>query len=84
MPDLNALYPAISDENATKVKPFIEERKIVYPILLDAGDTVHTAFAVEGIPKSFLYDRLGKAVAQAIDMRARGQLLEVLSYAGLR
>jgi peroxiredoxin len=94
MPDLNALYRqfspqglvilAISDEEATKVKAFVEERKIDYPILLDPGDKVHTALAVEGIPKSFLYDRQGKLVAQAIDMRTRAQFLEMLSYAGLR
>jgi len=93
MPDLNALYQqfspqglvilAISDEEASRVNPFVEERKIAYPILLDPGDKVHAAFAVEGIPKSFLYDRQGKLVAQAIDMRTRGQFLEMLSYAGV-
>jgi peroxiredoxin len=94
MPDLNALHRqfsprglvilAISDEEAGKVKPFIEEKKIAYPILLDPGDKVHNALAVDGIPKSFLYDREGKLVAQAIDMRTRAQFLEMLGHAGLR
>ncbi|MGD1070041.1 MAG: TlpA disulfide reductase family protein [Bryobacteraceae bacterium] len=94
MPDLNALYQqfgpqgllilAISDEEAAKVQPFIEERKIAYPILLDPGDRAHAAFAVEGIPKSFLYDREGKLIAQAIDMRTRGQFLAMLGQAGLK
>jgi hypothetical protein len=30
-------------------------------------------FAVEGIPKSFVYDREGKLVAQSIDMRTQKQ-----------
>ena len=93
MPDLNALYNrfkdrgfvvvAISDEEATKVAPFIEERKIDYPILLDPGRKVNDLFQVEGIPKSFVYDRSGKMVAQSIDMRTRNQL-EMLALAGLQ
>ncbi len=94
MPDLNALYNrfkdrgfvvvAISDEEATKVAPFIEERKIDYPILLDPGRKVNDLFQVEGIPKSFVYDRSGKMVAQSIDMRTRNQFLEMLALAGLQ
>ena len=94
MPDLDALYNkfkdqglvilAISDEEAAKVTPFIAERKISYPILLDPGRKVNEAFIVEGIPKSFVYDRTGKMVAQSIDMRTRNQFLEMLAQAGLQ
>lgn len=93
MPDLDSLYQrfqgqglvvlAISDEEAAKVKPFIEERKIRYPILLDPGRKVNEQFQVEGIPKTFLYDRKGKLVAQSIDMRTQKQFLEMLAQAGL-
>jgi len=41
-------------------------------------------FAVDGIPKSFVYDRDGKLVAQAIDMRTQKQFLEMLANAGLK
>jgi len=94
MPDLQALYDkfkdqgfvvlAISDEEAAKVSPFIAERKIGYPILLDPGRKVNEEFIVEGIPKSFVYDRSGKMVAQSIDMRTRSQFLEMLAQAGLQ
>ncbi len=94
MPDLDALYNkfkdqgfvvlAISDEEAAKVSPFISERKISYPVLLDPGRKVNDAFIVEGIPKSFVYDRSGKMVAQSIDMRTRNQFLEMLAQAGLQ
>ncbi len=94
MPDLQALYDkykdqgfvvlAISDEEAAKVAPFIAERKIGYPVLLDSGRKVNEAFIVEGIPKSFVYDRSGKMVAQSIDMRTRGQFQEMLAQAGLQ
>jgi peroxiredoxin len=93
MPDLQALYEkykdqgfvvlSISDEDAAKVSPFIAEQRIQYPVLLDPGRKVNEQFMVEGIPKSFVYDREGKLVAQSIDMRTRGQFQEMLAEAGL-
>jgi peroxiredoxin len=74
---------AISDEEAAQVAAFIRERKISYPVLLDPGRKVNEVFFVEGIPKSFVYDRSGKMVAQSIDMRTRTQFLEMLAQAGL-
>ena len=94
MPDLQALYDkfkdqgllvlSISDEESAKVAPFIAENKISYPVLLDPGRKVNEAFIVEGIPKSFVFDRDGKLVAQSIDMRTRDQFLGMLSQAGLQ
>jgi len=93
MPDLEALFEkfapqglvilGISDEKKEKVEPFIRERKLTFPILLDPGRKVNEMFVVEGIPKSFVYDREGKLVAQSIDMRTRGQFLEMLAQAGI-
>ena len=75
---------AISDEDAAKVHPFIAERNITYPVLLDPGRKVNDIFDLEGIPKSFVYDRSGKLVAQSIDMRTQNQFLEMLAQAGLQ
>jgi peroxiredoxin len=75
---------AISDEDASKVKPFVAMRDIQFPILLDPGRKVNELFRIEGIPKSFVYDRTGKLAAQSIDMRTMGQFLEMLGRAGLR
>ncbi len=93
MPDLETLYGrfgakgfvvlGISDEEAAKVEPFIRERKVSFPVLLDPGRKVNEKFVVEGIPKSFVYDREGKLVAQSIDMRTQKQFLEMLAKAGL-
>ena len=94
MPDLQALYSrfkdqgfvilALSDEEIGKVRPFIAQRQITYPILLDAGGKVAEAFRVDGIPKSFVYNREGKLVAQSIDMRTQKQFLAMLAQAGLQ
>ena len=93
MPDLDVLYQrfqekgfvilAISDEGPDKVKPFLAERKVTYPILLDPGRKVNDLFRINGIPKSFVYDRNGKLVAQSIDMRTQKQFLDMLGQAGL-
>ena len=94
MPDLEKLNQqfkeqglvilAISDEDAGKVKPFIAQQKVTYPILLDPGRKANELFQIEGIPKTFVYDRNGKLVAQSIDMRTRRQFLEMLAQAGLK
>jgi len=93
MLDLETLYErfsskglvvlGISDEEAVKVEPFIRERKFSFPVLLDPGRKVNEMFVVEGIPKSFVYDREGKLAAQSIDMRTQKQFLEMLGKAGL-
>lgn len=93
MPDMQALYErfgprglvilAISDEDAAKVAPFLAAQKYTYPVLLDPGRKVNELFSVQGIPKSFLYGRDGKLVAQAIDRRTNRQFLEMLKLAGL-
>ncbi|MHB8635437.1 MAG: TlpA disulfide reductase family protein [Fimbriimonadaceae bacterium] len=92
MPDLERLYKefgdrgfvvlAISDEVSTTVAPFIAKQGYTFPILLDPGRKVNTAYHVQGIPNSFLYNRQGKLVAQAIDMRTRGQFLKMLASVG--
>jgi peroxiredoxin len=94
LPDLEALYNqyeheglvvlAISDEEGARVQPFIKKQKLTYPILLDPGRKVNDLYEVEGIPKTFIYDRDGKIVAQAIDMRTRHQFEELLAQAGLK
>jgi peroxiredoxin len=93
MPDLDTLYRkfkdrglvvlAISDEEIAKVKPFLAERNLSFPILLDPGRKINELFRIDGIPKTFIYNREGKLAAQSIDMRTQKQFLEMLSRAGL-
>ena len=94
MPDLQSLYKkykdkglvilAVSDEDLSKVKPFVAEQDVKYPVLLDPGRKVNDLFQIQGIPRSFVYDRDGKLVAQAIDMRTKRQFQEMLALAGLQ
>jgi predicted amidohydrolase YtcJ/thiol-disulfide isomerase/thioredoxin len=94
MPDLDSIYKqykdqglivlAISDEEQAKVTAYLAQHAVSYPVLLDAGRKVNEAFHVDGIPKSFIYDREGELVAQSIDMRTRGQFMALLGQAGLK
>ncbi|MDE3170442.1 MAG: TlpA family protein disulfide reductase, partial [Acidobacteriota bacterium] len=93
MPDLDALYKkfrnqgfvvlAISDEQPDTVRSFLAKHKVSYPVLLDPGEVVHKRFNVDGIPKSYLYDRDGRLVDEAMDMRTRQQFSTMLAKAGL-
>lgn len=74
----------ISDEKPDTVRPYVTAGNYTYPILLDPGDKVEKQFQIDGIPKSFLYSRTGKLVAEAIDMRTPEQFLAMLAKAGLQ
>jgi peroxiredoxin len=94
MPDLEALYTrfepqgfvilGISDDDPDKVRAFVQKQGTTYPVLLDPGSKVNQLLHINGIPKTFVYDREGKIVAQSIDMRTQKQFLEMLATAGLK
>jgi peroxiredoxin len=93
MPDLQSLYKkykdkglvvlAISDEDLAKVRPFIAEQDIKYPVLLDPGRQVAKLYNVDGLPQSFVYDRNGKLVAHSIDIRTKRQFQQMHALADL-
>lgn len=94
IPDLDALYKrfrdqglvilAITGEEASIVRPFISQQIVSYPVLLDPARKVKELFLVDGIPESFVYDREGRLVAQAIDRPAMQGFLNMLRQAGLQ
>jgi peroxiredoxin len=94
MPDMEKLYRrfgekglivlAVSDEKRETVEKFLKEQNYTFPVLLDPDRKVNTAFGIEGIPNSFLFDRQGKLAAQSIDMRTERQFLEMFKTVGLQ
>ncbi len=94
MPDMEILHKrfkdqglvilAISDEERPTIEKFITANGYTFPILLDVEGKVGEAYKIDGIPKSFIYDRTGKIVAQSIDMRTQKQFLDLLAKAGLK
>jgi thiol-disulfide isomerase/thioredoxin len=99
MPDLDAIYThlqsqglvvlAIDPEEVPSSDAFLIAKTVepmnFHPtVLLDPGSKVANQFHVDGgIPKSFVFDREGKLVATAIDMRTQRQFLLMLAQAGI-
>jgi peroxiredoxin len=94
MPDLESLYKqfasqgllvlGVSDDDPEKVREFVQKQGTTYPVLLDPGSRVNHLLHIEGIPKTFVFDREGKIVSQSIDMRTKNQFLAMLQLAGLQ
>ena len=94
MPDLDALQKefadqglvvlGITDEEPKVVDEFLAKHHYNYAIVYDPGRVANATFGVEGIPKTFIYDRDGKLVAQSIDMRTMAQFKAMLAEAGLK
>jgi peroxiredoxin len=94
LPDLGLLYErfrdrgfvilAVTDEEASKVKRFLSQQKVSYPVLLDPGHKVMDLFGIDGIPQTLVYDREGHLAAQAIDRLTIGGFLDMLAQAGLQ
>jgi peroxiredoxin len=93
MPDLGMLYErfrdrglvilAVTDEEATKVTPFLIQEKVTFPVLLDPGRKVNDLFHVEGVPMTFVFDRRGHLVGEMPDRPTMSGFLEMLAQAGL-
>jgi peroxiredoxin len=93
MPDLDVIYThfqsqglvvlSITDEDAFKVNSFIAPSGYHPPVLIDADGKVHKQFHIQGIPRTFVFNRDGKLVAVGIDQRTQRQFLEMLSRTDL-
>jgi peroxiredoxin len=93
MPDLDKIYTrfepqglvilSITDEDALKVDAFISRANYHPPVLLDPGSTVHKQFHIQGIPKTFLFNRDGKVIGESIDQCTGPQFLKMLSKTDL-
>jgi peroxiredoxin len=93
MPELDAIYThfqaqglvvlSITDEDPFKANSFVAPNKYHPPVLIDSDNKVHKLFHVEGIPRTFVFNRDGKLVAEAIDQRTQRQFLKMLSETGL-
>jgi peroxiredoxin len=94
MADLDLIYThyqqqglvilSLSNENPFTVSQFISPTGYHPPVLLDEGGKVGKAFHVDGLPRNFVFDRDGKLVTQAIDMRTQRQFFVMLAKAGLK
>jgi peroxiredoxin len=89
--DLDARYRAqglvvlaISNEDASKVSAYVERHGYHLPVLLDSDNKTLLRFHVDGLPRSYVYDRKGRLAAVAINQRSQSQFLQMLAQAGLQ
>jgi peroxiredoxin len=75
---------SLTSEKKSTVKDFLASKDYHPPVLLDDGGQVAKAFHVDGLPRNFVFDRDGKLVAEAIDMRTQRQFFHMLAKAGLQ
>ncbi|OGB95811.1 MAG: hypothetical protein A2Z31_04825 [candidate division NC10 bacterium RBG_16_65_8] len=81
MPSMETLYQvyrgrglailAISNDVSGKsaVEPFVRERGLTFPILLNPEGDVFAQYGVRGLPTSYLVDRRGRVVSAEIGAR---------------
>lgn len=74
----------ISGEKRLPVQNFVKSQKITFPVLLDPDQKVALLYRIVGVPKSLVYDRQGKLVAQAMNVRSERQFQNMLGEAGLQ
>ena len=93
MPDLDRLYThfepqglvvlSITDDQPFKVSSYVNTANYHPPVLLDPEGKVSKQFHVEGIPRTFIFNRDGKLIAEAVDRRVMHQFLAMLSKTDL-
>ena len=94
LPDLGVVYQrfrnqgleilAISDEEGSILRPFVERENLRFPVLLDPGHKMRDKFRVNGVPASFVYDRAGHLVATALSRPDLTGWMDLLGVAGLQ
>jgi peroxiredoxin len=57
------------DGGAATVRPFVEQMKVTFPVLVDPQGEVGRKYGVWGFPESFLVDREGRIVERVIGPR---------------
>lgn len=81
MPSMEKLYQAYRDRGLTilaisndvsgksVVEPFVRDRGLTFPILLDPEGGVFLQYGVRGLPTSYVVDRKGRVVSGEIGAR---------------
>jgi thiol-disulfide isomerase/thioredoxin len=94
MPDLDAIYThyqsqglvvlSITDEDPVKVNLLISKMGYHPPVLLDPDGKVQKLFHINGVPKTFVFNREGRLVGVAIDQCTQRQFFDLLAKTDLK
>ncbi len=94
MRDLNLIYThyqsqglvivSISPEPLKEVGNAVGRAGVTYPVAFDTFRKALEQFHVESVPRTFVFDRDGKLVAQSLDSCTQGQFFRMLARGGLK
>jgi thiol-disulfide isomerase/thioredoxin len=74
----------VTDENPFTVSSFLSGGSTYHPtILFDPGGKVHKEFHIEGIPRTYVFDRDGKLLGETIDQGTMKQFFAILQKTDL-
>ncbi len=73
----------ITDENGFTVSSFLAGNNYHPTILFDPDSKVHKEFHIEGIPRTFIFDREGKLIGETIDQGTWKQFITILAKTDL-
>ncbi|MEZ0536244.1 TlpA family protein disulfide reductase [Caldicellulosiruptoraceae bacterium PP1] len=66
-------------EDINKVKQFVKEKGITYPVLLDTQGTISKAFGFQYIPTSYFLDKTGKKVNEHSGYLSKSDLIKIFN-----
>ena len=69
-------------EGRDQVVPFVDERQVTYPVLLDSDGKAYTAYQVAALPETFVLDREGRIAVHRTGLTTRDRFEEELKTAG--
>ena len=81
--DRGFMLLAITDEDPDVVRRFASEYHITLPVLIDRRRTVFDHYLIQGIPKTIILNRKGRAVARPITISDEVELRKMLIAAGV-
>ncbi|MGD0830556.1 MAG: TlpA disulfide reductase family protein [Terracidiphilus sp.] len=94
MPDLDAIQTrfrsqglivlSITNDSEAAASTYFERHPYRISVLLDPGGKTMNRFHIDGLPRSFVFNRDGKLVSQAMNQRSQHQFLRMLAQAGLQ
>jgi cytochrome c biogenesis protein CcmG/thiol:disulfide interchange protein DsbE len=69
---LSAIGVSLDDDGWKSVKPFLQEHKINYPIVIGSWDTMGKSFGFDSMPATLLIDHEGKVADLHVGMVDKG------------
>ena len=67
--DFELLAVSVDETGAEAVKPFMENHKLGFPVLLDTNGEIKNLYQITGIPESFIIDKDGMILEKIIGPR---------------